>query len=152
MSSATPSDGRPKLRKNEFKARSSYLDYATLEREKNPFRGFFNLFWVSMGAYLIVTAYKHWKHSGMPVSLTLFFVASEDLLALALIDGAMVLSMFVAVLMQKLIILGFIPRSLSLVFQHLWQVLWFSTCILVAYWKHWPWVLASIVLLLFAFC
>ncbi|RKO91459.1 MBOAT, membrane-bound O-acyltransferase family-domain-containing protein, partial [Blyttiomyces helicus] len=127
-------------RKTSFRPRPSPLDWETLERDRNPMRGFFTLFWMAMAAYMAGAFWNNYRVSGIPVSLSLFNLFSKDSSGLALADLTLVASTFVVVGIQKCLIWGIVPRSAALIVQHTWQSLWFATCISWVFYKDWPWV------------
>ncbi|CAG8660966.1 9871_t:CDS:2, partial [Racocetra fulgida] len=86
-----------------FRPRSSQLDREQLESAQDPFRGFFTLFWIAMGFYVIQTWSKNFESAGILFELSFFRLFSQDAICLILSDAAMIGSMFFAVLLQKLI-------------------------------------------------
>ena len=100
-------------------------------------RGFFVLFWVGMAVYTIITVYRNWKTQGILISLGFFFQISKDRESLAISDLVMVCSLFTAVIIQKLLVRKWIPMSSALIVQHIWQCLWFSSCIFWVFYKKW---------------
>ncbi|KAL2920127.1 Sterol O-acyltransferase 2 (Sterol-ester synthase 2) [Polyrhizophydium stewartii] len=127
-------------RKHEFRSRTSPLDFETLEREQNPMRGFFVLFWTFMAFYVLVTAYQNWRRDGFIVSLRFYFIFSQDAWGLIKADAAMVGSMFFSVVFQKLFVWGLIPRAQVRIVQHTLQSIWFAACLFTVFWKSWPWI------------
>ncbi|CAG8566759.1 4983_t:CDS:2, partial [Gigaspora rosea] len=91
-----------------FKPRSSQLDREQLESAQDPFRGFFTLFWMAMGFYVIQTWTRNLQAAGILFDLSFFRLLSQDAIALIISDLVMVGSMFFAVILQKLIAKGWI--------------------------------------------
>ena len=107
-----------------FQPRSSQLDRETLDSHQDPFRGFFTLFWIAMGFYLIQTVIKNFQSAGIFVDLSFFRLFSQDAIGLIQSDLCMVGSMFFAVLLQKVIALGWIRwRYTGMIIQHIFQVI-----------------------------
>ncbi|KAJ3042246.1 hypothetical protein HK097_002080 [Rhizophlyctis rosea] len=131
---------RRHARKSSFRSRTSPLDWETLTREDNPMRGFFMLFWMAMAAYMSSAFYQNWKIEGTPLRLRLMSSLSLDSGGLVLSDMALVGSMFVCVIIQKLLAWGWIPLSFSLPLHHIWQSTWFATAVVWVFYKDWPWV------------
>ncbi|KAJ3323272.1 hypothetical protein HDV06_002039 [Boothiomyces sp. JEL0866] len=130
---------KPRHFKSLFKPRTSPLDFETLILEKNPFRGFFILFWLSMAMKIITSLYQSWRNTGVPISLNLaseMFTGVESVLQADLI---MIASLFTCVLFQKLITARIIPLSLSRIIQHAWQGVWFFACMVTALVCDWSW-------------
>ncbi|KAJ3313335.1 hypothetical protein HDV04_002141 [Boothiomyces sp. JEL0838] len=64
---------KPRHFKSLFKPRTSPLDFETLILEKNPFRGFFILFWLSIAMKILTSLYQSWRNTGEPISLNLAY-------------------------------------------------------------------------------
>ncbi len=107
-----------------FQPRSSQLDRETLDSHQDPFRGFFTLFWMGMGFYIIQAGVKNFQSAGILIDLTFFRLFSQDAIGLILSDICMVGSMFFAVLLQKVIARGWIKwRYTGMILQHVFQVI-----------------------------
>ncbi|CAG8742673.1 5484_t:CDS:2, partial [Acaulospora morrowiae] len=91
-----------------FQPRTSQLDRETLESHRDPFRGFFTLFWIAMAFYILKIGVWKFKSAGILFDLSFFRLFSHDAIGLILSDAFMVGSMFFVVLLQKLIALGLI--------------------------------------------
>ncbi|KAF0494959.1 MBOAT-domain-containing protein [Gigaspora margarita] len=124
-----------------FKPRSSQLDREQLESAQDPFRGFFTLFWMAMGFYVIQTWSKNLQAAGILFDLSFFRLFSQDAITLIISDLVMVGSMFFSVILQKLIAMGWIRwRYTGMIIQHIFQV---SFLFIPIYWtfvRNWPWV------------
>lgn len=124
-----------------FQPRSSQLDRETLDSHQYPFRGFFTLFWIAMGFYIIQTGVKNFQSAGILLDLTFFRLFSQDALGLILSDACMVGSMFFAVLLQKAIAHGWIRwRYTGMIIQHIFQITFLFVPIYWTFFKGWPWV------------
>ncbi|KAJ3150206.1 hypothetical protein HDU89_003295 [Geranomyces variabilis] len=148
---STEAVDRPKaagrVRANSFKARPSLFDWDYLEDTKNPMRGFFTLFWMTMAAYLTAILYYNWKENGIfigrKLSSQMFNQGSELLWA----EIVLILSLFSVVILEKLFIAlesvfirGYIPPRSILLFQHIYQASWFAICIGYVYTREgWSW-------------
>ena len=142
VSTQTQHEQEMKLKKKKavFQPRSSPLDYETLEKEKNPMRGFFVLFWMIMLIYTILTFYLNYRKTGSLVSWKLGMVLVRDVESLVLSDAIFVFSTFYVVFLQKMIISKFIGLRLGFVLQHLCQAVWFCSGLWWIWKKNFPWV------------
>ncbi|KAI8916523.1 MBOAT, membrane-bound O-acyltransferase family-domain-containing protein [Powellomyces hirtus] len=142
---ATKRPGR--VRANSFKARASLFDWETLEETKNPMRGFFTLFWMTMSAYLTAILYYNWKNSGVLIGGNLFvhlFTQGSELLYSEIV---LILSLFAVVFIEKFFIAaetafikGWVPPRIVLLIQHIYQTSWFAVCIGWVYTRDgWSW-------------
>ncbi|CAG8583509.1 27829_t:CDS:2 [Racocetra persica] len=124
-----------------FKPRSSQLDREQLESAQDPFRGFFTLFWIAMGFYVIQTWAKNFESAGILFELSFFRLFSQDAICLILSDAIMIGSMFFAVLLQKLIAMRWIRwRYTGMIIQHLFQISFLFVPIYWTFVRNWPWV------------
>ncbi|KAJ1549185.1 hypothetical protein HK405_008309, partial [Cladochytrium tenue] len=128
-----------RARKTAFRARSSRLDYETLDREGNSFRGFFVLFWMGFVWYTVTTVYHSLRTDGVPVRMQLLFTFSQDAVNLVVSDGVLVASCFVPAVLQRLIRWRLLPLSSAHVLQHVWQGLWFGAVVFWTFYRDWPW-------------
>ncbi|KAJ3163797.1 hypothetical protein HDU88_006290 [Geranomyces variabilis] len=139
--------GERVVRANEFEARPSLLDWDHLETSKNPMRGFFTLFWMTMAAYFTGVIYYNWNENGVFIGTQLakhmFTQGSELLYA----EIALILSLFGVVLLEKFFIAietffvkGLLPVRIVLLIQHVYQASWFAICISYVYRREgWSW-------------
>ncbi|KAL7753701.1 Sterol O-acyltransferase 2 (Sterol-ester synthase 2) [Sorochytrium milnesiophthora] len=127
-----------------FKPRSSRLDLEKMERENDEFRGFFVLFWICMSVYVVLTLVRNVQNEGVLIGMRTFRIMSSDAVALFLSDMAMLLSLFSAYAINKLIVLGVIRRRyVGLVLQHVAQTAFIGFWL---YWdvsRNWAWVQTS---------
>ncbi|KAJ3400773.1 hypothetical protein HDU80_006627, partial [Chytriomyces hyalinus] len=133
------SNHRHASKKGKFTERSSQLDFGTLERDKNPMRGFFVLFWVSMGWYTISTAWETFVRVGVPFDMSLAFQMTERGAELATSDSLMILSCFMVIPLVKLVQYRIVPVSAAPVMNWIWLGLWFSTVVSWALFNNWGW-------------
>ncbi|KAJ3017009.1 hypothetical protein HKX48_003762 [Thoreauomyces humboldtii] len=133
---------------NEFQPRASLFDWETMEASKNPMRGFFTLFWMTMAAYLIGSTYDNWRTTGSLVGTKLgvdMFGRGSELLysELAMIGslfGVVVITK-AFVMLQPMFIKGWIPPRTVLLVQHVYQTTWFAVCMVWVYNRTaWSWV------------
>ncbi|CAI2172675.1 9335_t:CDS:2 [Funneliformis geosporum] len=124
-----------------FQPRRSQLDRETLDSHQESFRGFFTLFWIAMGFYIIQAGVKNFQSTGILVDLTFFRLFSQDAIGLILSDMCMVGSMFFSVLIQKVIARGWIRwRYTGMIIQHVFQVMFLFVPIYWTFFRGWPWV------------
>lgn len=127
FSSLTGTPPRQKARSKTFAARSSRLDSETINREQNPFRGFFTFFWIFLVYYALYSLYSNYKKYGTLLHFNLGQVAVRNLERLALADALMLFSTFSVVIIVKLVNAGYLPATPML--QHFFQSTWFSVCL-----------------------
>ncbi|KAJ9086976.1 Sterol O-acyltransferase 2 (Sterol-ester synthase 2) [Entomophthora muscae] len=88
---------------------SSYLELDILFNQKNPLRGFFTLFWVIMGFFLLQNIVISVRSTGDLLGKITFKFMSKNLFGLFISDVTMVLSASIVFPIQVLISKGFIP-------------------------------------------
>ncbi|TPX76989.1 hypothetical protein CcCBS67573_g01734 [Chytriomyces confervae] len=123
----------------KFIPRPSMLDFGTLHREQNPMRGFFVLFWVSMGWYTVSTSWQTFVRTGSPFDMSLAIQMSERGTELAISDLLMILSCFMVFPMVKLVQYKILPVASAPLMSWIWLGLWFSTAVLWALYNNWGW-------------
>ncbi|KAI9227087.1 MAG: MBOAT, membrane-bound O-acyltransferase family-domain-containing protein [Piptocephalis tieghemiana] len=123
-------------------ARNSIFDRMHMIREDNPLRGFFTLFWVSMGLYVLLTAIRSWEERGYLLGGDLFSILSRDLVSLLLSDIVLVLAMTPAFFLAKISSWGLIPpwKPLEMTLQHSYQALYLLGALYYTHQQQWPWV------------
>ncbi|TPX42209.1 hypothetical protein SeLEV6574_g05707 [Synchytrium endobioticum] len=108
-------------KKQSFKPRLSRLDRETFEIENNPMKGFFVLFWISTFFYGTTTMWKSYAEE-------------------AISDFAMVSSCFMAVCIQRAILVFRFNRKIGYILQHVWQAAFLGVAIFWVFYRNWPWV------------
>lgn len=120
-----------------FKARLSKFDISNPETANDTFRGFYTLFWLAMGFYLIQTAIRCYEQEGVILSLGFFRLFSKDGLALLISDLTMVATTVFSVLFSKLLVWGVIRyEPVGVILQHMCQTIFLFMNI---YWTFWRW-------------
>ncbi|KAK5069714.1 Sterol O-acyltransferase 2 (Sterol-ester synthase 2) [Lithohypha guttulata] len=119
----------------KYEPRASHFDP---QSEYSDFRGFFVLFWMSLGIMVITTALKNIKETGYPLRTQVYELLSRNVLTLAFADGLMVLSTAASVYFQKIFrnskgILQW--RKAGFWIQSIYQAIWLFI------WVEWPFVL-----------
>lgn len=111
-------DSKQLLAKLTFVPRASALESSG----HDAFRGFYTLFWISVGILMIRTYVTSFDQTGYPLSLSFAALFSKDALTLALSDGVLVASTALSVPFVKLMVDGYIPyATLGVAIQHLYQ-------------------------------
>lgn len=124
-----------------FRARESHFDRHNKEAAKDPFRGFYTLFWISLSIMMLNTFYHSFDRTGQIISLTFATLFSRDAIVLALSDGVMVASLFVCIPFAKVLAHGWFRYWPTLIwFQHAWQACLLAAVIKWARYRDWPWV------------
>ncbi|CAG8598840.1 12988_t:CDS:2 [Ambispora gerdemannii] len=91
-----------------FKPRGSQLDRETMDKQQDPFRGFFTLFWIAMAFYIIQTVMHNLEKGGTFVDLSFARLFSRDAFGLMLSDACMIAATFFDVVFQKIVSRGWI--------------------------------------------
>jgi hypothetical protein len=108
-------------RKTKFQPRKSRLDSDTLSHEKPEFRGFYVLFWITLGVYMLNTFLFHWRQKGELLRTELWTLFHNDLVIFALSDAAMVCCTFIVVPIQWLVVKRWLPISVATALKHFVQ-------------------------------
>lgn len=105
-----------------FVPRQSHFDRFNITSSKDPFRGFYTLFWIGLLLLMLNTFYTSFEKSGQIVSLTFATLFSKDARVLALSDAVLVGSLFACVPFAKVLKRGWVRYwPTAVVFQHLYQ-------------------------------
>lgn len=105
-----------------FKARLTQFDLSNPDSHNDTFRGFYTLFWIAMGFYVIQAAIKCYEQEGIILSLGFYRLISKDGLALLISDLTMVSMTLFSVLFSKLFIWNILPYdTVGFVIQHICQ-------------------------------
>lgn len=125
-----------KLRKLHFKARISSFDTSNAEMSKSTFRGFFTLFWIAMGFYVILTFVHCYERDGTVLSLNFFQHMSKDTLVLLTADLCMVGQTFIVVPFARLMMKGTICyRPVGMIIQHSFQTIFIFGNLYWVFWR-----------------
>lgn len=124
-----------------FKARESHFDRFNKEAAKDPFRGFYTLFWISLMIFVLNTFYNSFTTTGQILSLTFATLFSRDAIVLAISDGVLIGSLFICVPFAKVLVNGWCRYYPTLIwFQHVWQACLLGIVIKWSHYRDWPWV------------
>lgn len=124
-----------------FKARESHFDRFNKEAAKDPFRGFYTLFWISLTIFVLNTFYNSFATTGQILSLTFATLFSKDAIVLAISDAVLVGSLFICVPFAKVLAKGWCRYWPTLIwFQHVWQACLLGIVIKWSHYRDWPWV------------
>jgi sterol O-acyltransferase len=125
-----------KLRKLYFKARLSAFDTSNPETNNDAFRGFYTLFWIAMGFYVILTLVHCYEDDGVVLSLGFFRLMSQDTLALLIADLCMIGQTFIVVPLARLMKKGYLHRnSTGIIIQHIYQTMFFFGNLYWVFWR-----------------
>ncbi|CEG76762.1 Putative O-acyltransferase [Rhizopus microsporus] len=137
-------DGRSKFLKKRpllFKARHTQFDLSNPDNQNESFRGFYTLFWIAMGFYVIQAAMKCYEQEGILISLGFYRLISKDGLALLISDLTMVSMTLFSVLFSKLFLWNVLPYdTIGFIIQHIGQACFLFFNIYWTFWRNWPWV------------
>lgn len=126
-----------KLRKLYFKTRSSSFDTSNTETSNNTFRGFFTLFWIAMGFYVILTLVHCYERDGIVLSLNFFQHMSKDTLVLFAADLCMIGQTFIVVPLARLMMKGTISyRPVGVIIQHTFQTIFIFGNLYWVFWRY----------------
>lgn len=107
---------------------------------KDPFRGFYMLFWICLGTQVLNAFVRSYESTGSILSMTLAMVMSRDLLMLAISDAVLVGHTFFCVALIKFLHRYSIARGFGLL---IFQCVWYLTVMVsVIVWirvRQWPW-------------
>lgn len=124
-----------KQRPLHFRARLTQFDLSNPDRSNDTFRGFYTLFWIAMGFYVIQAVVRCYEQEGILLSLGFFRLLSKDGVALLVSDLTMVSMTLFSVLFSNLFIWGVLPyETVGFVVQHTCQALFLFVNI---YWTFW---------------
>lgn len=105
-----------------FKPRQSRFDRFNQDAAKDPFRGFYSLFWIGMAILMLNTFYSSFLDTGTIISMTFANLFSRDAGVLALSDGILVGSLFFCVPYAKGLKRGWFRYwPTGAIIQHTWQ-------------------------------
>ncbi|KDE07513.1 hypothetical protein MVLG_02187 [Microbotryum lychnidis-dioicae p1A1 Lamole] len=169
ISSISPSDGsltlkpigprssrssHPKTKKSgssrpvSFQPRTSAFDRNNSESAVNSFRGFFTLFWIIIFVGALRVGIKHYSEHGALFRWTFAKFISQDGLALAASDAAMLASTFACVPFAKALKNGWMRyRGVGIIVQHIYQVIFLGAAVRWTFHKEWPWVQSGFLVL-----
>ncbi|KAG8908604.1 hypothetical protein FRB99_004892 [Tulasnella sp. 403] len=125
------------LAKLTFVPRASHFESSG----QDAFRGFYVLFWISVGLLMLRTYVSSFDQTGYPLSLSFAALFSKDALPLAISDAVLVGSTALCVPFVKLLISGRIRYTWTgIVIQHLYQATMLGIAVKWIFNRHWEWV------------
>ncbi|SCV71124.1 BQ2448_2712 [Microbotryum intermedium] len=131
-----------------FQPRTSAFDRNNSESAVNSFRGFFTLFWIIIFVGALRVGIKHYSEHGTLFRWTFAKFISQDGLALATSDAAMLASTFACVPFAKALKNGWIRyRGVGMIVQHTYQVIFLGAAVRWTFHKEWPWVQSGFLVL-----
>lgn len=120
--------------------RFSFFEAENEMSVKDPFRGFYVLFWICLGTQVLNAFVRSFENTGQILSMTLAILMSRDLLMLAMSDAVLVGQTFLCVPLVKALYRYKIPRGYGLFSL---QMVWYCTIMTaVIVWiriRDWPW-------------
>ncbi|KAI8059931.1 MBOAT, membrane-bound O-acyltransferase family-domain-containing protein [Gilbertella persicaria] len=130
-----------KQRPLHFRARLTQFDLTNPDRSNDAFRGFYTLFWIAMGLYIIQSLVRCYEQEGILLSLGFFRLFSRDGLALLISDLIMVSMTTFSVLFSKMLVWQvFDYEKVGFIIQHVCQAFFLFMNIYWTFWRDWPWV------------
>ncbi|KAI8388190.1 MBOAT, membrane-bound O-acyltransferase family-domain-containing protein [Radiomyces spectabilis] len=124
-----------------FKARMSKFDLSNPDSYNDTFRGFYTLFWIAMGFYVIQTLIRCYEQEGTILSAGFYRLISKDGLTLLISDMLMVSTTLFSVLFSKLLVWEVIRyETVGFVLQHVCQTVFLFFNVYWTFWRDWPWV------------
>ncbi|KAI8981642.1 MBOAT, membrane-bound O-acyltransferase family-domain-containing protein, partial [Mycotypha africana] len=124
-----------------FKARMTQFDLSNTDSSNGTFRGFYTLFWIAMGLYVIQTVVRCYEQEGILLSLGFFRLFSKDGFTLLISDMIMVSMTTFSVLFSKLFVWNVLPyETVGYIVQHTCQAFFLFGNIYWTIWREWPWV------------
>ncbi|KAJ2963808.1 hypothetical protein NQZ79_g1274 [Umbelopsis isabellina] len=138
---SNPAVHSKRRRRLTFRPRMTPLDLANPESTNDQFRGFFTLFWLAMGFYVLQTVIRCYEQEGILLSLVFFRLFSKDGLALMVSDLTMVSMTLFSVPFSKFLLWGWLPYDhVGFYLQHIFQCFFLFINIYWTFWRDWPWV------------
>jgi sterol O-acyltransferase len=133
---------RMRFRDLVFTRRFTAFDRQNPVGAESPFHGFFTLFWIAMSLLLLKVAAQNWKTYGSVLGSAelLHIMFDRDLLVLGFIDGVMCAATAFGLLLQKLILKGYLSWARSgWIIQNIWQTLYLFAVVGWTWYRDWPW-------------
>lgn len=126
-----------RLHKLYFKARLSSFDISNPESSNDTFRGFYTLFWIAMGFYVILTLVRCYEQDGVVLSLGFFKLMSRDTFALLCADLAMIGQTFMVLPFAHLLKNGYIQhKPTGVILQHVSQTIFLFSNLYWVFWRY----------------
>jgi len=141
---------RNRFRDLVFTQRFTTFDRQNPKNAESPFHGFFTLFWIAMGLLLARIAAQNWKVYGSVLGNAeiLHMMFDRDIFLLGITDGVMCLATTFGVLLQLLILKGYLSWNRSgWIIQNIWQTIYLAAFIGWTYYRDWPWTHTIFILL-----
>ncbi|KAF2157818.1 hypothetical protein K461DRAFT_326047 [Myriangium duriaei CBS 260.36] len=121
--------------------------FTTFDRQNplsadTPFHGFFTLFWLAMVLMFLKVAAANWRQYGSILGNNeiMILMFRRDVVVLGLVDVAMLLSTSTGLILQKIILRGYIKWATSgWIIQNVWQSFFLGSILWWIYWRDWPW-------------
>ncbi len=121
--------------------------FTTFDRQnplssESPFHGFFTLFWLMCAALLLRVAAQNWRTYGTVFggNELMHLMFDRDVLAMAITDGVMCASTAFGLLLQKMILKGYLSWNRSgWIIQNIWQSFYLGAIVGWTFYRNWPW-------------
>jgi len=125
-----------------FTRRFTTFDRQNPSSSESPFHGFFTLFWMGMALMLLKVAADNWRIHGSVFgpSEVVKMMFGRDVIILALTDGLMCGATIFGLVLQCLILEGYLDWNRSgWIIQNLWQTFFLGGIIGWTFFREWPW-------------
>ena len=137
-----PTKARKRFRDLVFTRQFTAFDRQNPLGSQSPFRGFFTVFWLTIGLLLLKIAAQNYRVHGSVFGgkelLKMMF--ERDLIVLGLTDGFIVGITVVGVGLQKIILKGYISWNGSgWIIQNIWQTFYLFAVVGWTLYREWPW-------------
>ncbi|KAL9087262.1 MAG: hypothetical protein Q9165_006756 [Trypethelium subeluteriae] len=133
---------RSRLRDIIFTRQFTTFDRQNPASADSPFFGFFTLFWLCLTGMLVRVAMYNWKMYGSVLGKQDLakMMFDRDVMVLGLTDGALCGATGVGLVLQKLILKGYLDWNRSgWVIQNIWQAFYLAAAIGFTQYREWPW-------------
>ncbi|KAF2436031.1 hypothetical protein EJ08DRAFT_602940 [Tothia fuscella] len=133
---------RTRFRDLVFTRRFTTFDRQNPLSSESPFHGFFTLFWIGMGLLLTRVAAQNWRNMGSVLGNAelLHMMFDRDVIVLGLTDVAMCVGTLFGLVLQKIILKGYISWNRSgWIIQNLWQTFYLFSILAWTLYREWPW-------------
>ncbi|CAG8983201.1 hypothetical protein HYALB_00004028 [Hymenoscyphus albidus] len=120
----------------------STLDGRNPATAESPFRGFFNLFWLSVAFFMLQLFIENWQNYGSVLggNEIMKIAFRRDVVVLLFSSAAMCLSLLFGLFLQKAILNGYVTwNGAGWIIQSVWEIFFLVAVIGWTVFRSWPW-------------
>jgi len=137
-----PSRHRSRIRDLVFTRQFTTFDRQNPLSSESPFHGFFTLFWLAMVLIFVKVSANNWRQYGsiLGSNEVVHYMFARDIVVLGVTDLAMLISTASGLLLQKVILKGYLTWARSgWIIQNIWQTIFLASLIGWTFYREWPW-------------